>query len=244
MKSNQSGKLVILGGGHGCHEVIAIVKRQIDSGRDCKVVGILDDNPSLHGKSIGGYEVMGPISDWKNFDSSHSFVHAIGTYSSRFSRRDIVLRSEIPETRFETLIDPSAVILVDDESIGMGSIIHPGAVISVGVKIANFVVVSANSVIGVDNVVGSYSLFASGVSTSTNVKVGCMAFVGSGASVAPDLELDCLSFVAVGTVVLSNVDAGHSVIGNPGRSFGKVDVPEEISELWRAEKIRWPTPLN
>jgi sugar O-acyltransferase (sialic acid O-acetyltransferase NeuD family) len=242
VKSDQTGKLVILGAGHGCLEVIAIVKRQIDSGRDCTVVGILDDDPALEGKFIAGYKVMGPISDWENFDSTHSFVHAIGTFSARFSRRDIVLRSQIPETRFETLIDPSAVILVDHESIGIGSIIHPGVVISVGAKIANFVVVSANSVIGVDNLVGSYSLFASGVSTSTNVKVGCMAFVGSGASVAPDLELDCLSFVAVGTVVFSNVDAGHSVIGNPGRSFGKVDVPAEISELWGAEKIRWAVP--
>jgi sugar O-acyltransferase (sialic acid O-acetyltransferase NeuD family) len=244
VKSNRTGKLVILGGGHGCLEAISIVKRQIDSGRDCTIIGILDDNSSLHGKLIGGYEVLGPISDWKNFDSSHFFVHAIGTYSSRFSRKDIVLRNGIPETRFETLIDPSAVILVDDDSIGIGSIIHPGVVISVGTKIANFVVVSANSVIGVDNLVGSYSLFASGVSTSTNVKVGCMAFVGSGAAVAPDVELDCLSFVAVGTVVFSNVDAGHSVIGNPGRGFGKVDVPDEISELWRAEKIRWPATLD
>lgn len=236
MKRNQTAKLVVLGGGHGCLEALAIVERLIDSGREITIIGILDDDSALEGKFVGGHKVLGPIADWKLFDSSHSFVHAIGTFSSRLSRREIVTRSKIPENRFETLIDPGAVVLVDREKIGTGSIIHAGAVISVGAKIGNFVVVSANTVVGVGNLVGSYSLFASGISTSTNVKVGCMTFLGTGASIAPDLELGPLSFVAVGTVVLGDTAAGHSIIGNPGRSFAKIDVPEDISSLWDSEK--------
>ena len=233
---DETRKLVILGAGHGCLEALAIIQRLIATGKELTVVGILDDNPDLHAKLVGGYEVMGPLENWRTFDASHFFVHSIGTFTSRLARREIVIRSEIPLNRFEKLIDPGAVILVDTNYIGAGSIIHAGAVVSVGAKIGNFVVVSANTVVGVSNLVGSYALFASGISTSTNVKVGCMAFIGSGVSVAPDLELDALSFVAVGTVVLGDVGAGYSVIGNPGRSFERIDVPSEISKMWEIER--------
>lgn len=242
LKRNITRKLVILGAGHGCLEALAIIKRLIDSGNDITVVGILDDDPALRERLVGGYEVMGPLEIWRNFDNSHFFVHSIGTFTSRLARRDIVIRSEIPLSRFETLIDPGAVVLVDTNYIGAGSIIHAGVVVSVGARIGNFVVVSANTVVGVNNLVGSYALFASGISTSTNVKVGCMAFIGSGVSVAPNLELDALSFVAVGTVVLGDVEAGYSVIGNPGRGFEKIDVPSEISEMWDTERSAGAKP--
>lgn len=236
LKENRARKLVILGAGFGCLEALAIIQRLVESGRDISVIGILDDNSDLHGARVGGYEVLGSIADWVNFDSSHFFVHAIGTFTSRLARQEIVIRNEIPLNRFEKLIDPEAVILVDTSYIGAGSIIHAGAVVSVGAKIGDFVVISANTVVGVSNVVGSYALFASGVSTSTNVEVGCMTFIGSGASVAPDLKLEELSFVAVGTVVLRDVLAGHSVIGNPGRSFERIEVPIEISAIWEIER--------
>lgn len=236
MVKSSSERIVIIGGGYGCLEVLEIIRRIVNSGQHCNVVGILDDNPALIGTEINGVRVLGPISTWVNFDSSHFFIHAIGNFEARLVRRDIVLRNNIPTSRFISLVDPGAVLLVPRDQIGAGSILHSGVVISAGANIGNFVVISANSVIGVGNQIGSYALFASGITTGTNVYVGSMAFLGSGAAIAPSLEIGCLSFVAVGTAVLRDVEPGHSVMGNPGRSFARIEVPGEIHSLWEDEK--------
>lgn len=215
--------LTFIGGGLGFREVLPILQRSFGGPEKPEILGILDDNESLAGQSILGYPVLGPISSWDMLPEDTFFVHAIGNFTNRGIRAEIVRHNKIPIDRFFSVIDPSATVDTSFEKIGNGVIFHPGVVVSAGATIGNFVTISANSVIGVDNFVGPFALVAAGVNTATGVEISEGVFLGTGVSIAPGVKMGAYSMAAVGSVVLRNVPDKETVYGNPARPMTKAE---------------------
>jgi sugar O-acyltransferase (sialic acid O-acetyltransferase NeuD family) len=222
MKSNKI-RLVILGGGYGCKEIMSL-SREI---KDCEIISILDDNKKLHNSQIEGYNIAGSLCEWKKFPVQVKFVFAIGSYQNRLLRSEILEKLKIPNERFFSLIHPSA-ILYSNVEIGYGCIIQAGCIVHTMSKLGNFVVISAGSAIGVDNKIGDFTLIGGGVSTSTNVVFDNNSFVGTGSIIAPNITFGLAAMSAVGSVVFKDVEAGHAVIGNPARPYKKDDIPKKF----------------
>jgi sugar O-acyltransferase (sialic acid O-acetyltransferase NeuD family) len=221
-------EVVIIGGGYGCQEVLAIINSINEKGLPLKVLGILDDDPNLFNCFIGDKKVLGGLKDWLMFDDKVNFILAIGTYSNLELRKKIIDFLQIPVERFVKLIDPRAIILIEQDEIGYGCIIHSNVIIHPLSKIGNFVVISASTVIGVANIVIDYALLAAGIVTATNITFGACSFVGSGAVIAPNVQIGCKSLVALGSVVFKDIEHGHKVIGNPAKSFEKSEVSVDL----------------
>lgn len=213
-------RLCILGGGLGCLEVLPLISRLKKSGDDLRVEAILDDDEAKWGRRIEGIEVVGPISLWENLHPDTFFVHCIGTFESRAVRQRLVEKNKLPLTRFRTIVDPSANVMIPEVDIGHGCIIYAGVTIMPLTRIGNFVVLSPNTTVGVGNHLADFSLFAAGVSTGTDVSVGELSFIGTGSTIAPKVSLAQDSFVGVGSVVFNDVAEGHKVLGNPARVIG------------------------
>ncbi len=228
---NKPIPIVILGGGYAYHEIFGLIQDINAIELKFKIIGVLDDNPQLHGRVYNGVPLLGPLNDWNSYPEEVKFILAIGSYNTRFNRWAIVKRLSIPLERFATLLHPTAKIY-QDTNIGQGCIIHFGSLINSKTILEPHVLISAMSVIGVENLVGEGVLIASGVVTTTNVRIGSYSFLGAGATIGPDVELGAGSMASAGSVVLKNVLAGENTLGNPSRSFHREDVPSRLLNLW------------
>ncbi len=224
MKKN---KIVILGAGYGFYEILPLIDSINKSNFEkIEIVGILDDNSSL--KEVKGYSIIGPISTWSQLSEEIYFVYAIGSYNSRIARRLIINESQIPVERFINLIHPDADIMIPRSNIGVGCIIHSGVRVHPLTSIGNFCTISACCVIGVNNIVGSFSLYAAGVYSGSHVKFGACSFMGTNCVVAPELKIGAGSQIGIGSVVFRDVEPGHKLLGNPAKSYSKDFISEDL----------------
>lgn len=211
---------------------VAEIVRDINSKKMLyKIIGILDDNTSLHGLKLEGVPVLGPLKMAHDYQDA-LFVHAIGSYRTRIIRYEIINRIGIPDERYATLIHPSAKIY-SSSSIGSGSIIHSGAVITNDTTIEPFSIILFNTVIGVRNIVGQGALIASLVTTATDVQIGPFSFIGTGSCVAEGVRVGPGAMIGMGSIVLRDVKPGVFQFGNPPRLLDKVEVPPELLNRWQ-----------
>lgn len=230
-------KIAVIGAGYGLLEIIPLIKaiNAHNYHKEYKIIGVLDDNPSLASASIYGYPVLGTLGSWQNLANDICFVFCIGSFDTRLKRKYILENLEIPNERFCSLIHPSADLMISKLAIGHGVTIHNGVLVHPMAVIGNFVTISANCVIGVKNFIGSFSLFAASVSTGTDIIYGTGTFVGTGAIIAPSVKLGAGAQVGVGSVVFRDVEPGHKVVGNPAKPYSRDTIPSGLSEQSNSE---------
>ena len=203
-------KIIILGTGGTSKDILDIIIEL-----DYQCVGFLDDNKSLHGKSINGIKIIGSLDEALNYEDTY-FINGIGSPSNFLQKERIITRTNISEERFLALIHPSSVIS-KTATLGIGCAIFQNVVISSNAKIGNHVVVLPNSVISHDDMIGDYSCIASGVCISGAVTVGKLCYLGSGSLVKEGIRIADESLIGMGSVVLDNIEKGSVYVGNPAR---------------------------
>lgn len=116
-----------------------------------------------------------------------------------------------------SVISKNSNIGVFGTTIGRGSIIMPGVVITNDVKIGKGVLININSSISHDSEIGDFSELACGVVVPGRCKIGKKVFIGSNATLNPDLEIGEGAIIGAGAVVIKNVPAYSVVVGNPAK---------------------------
>lgn len=194
------------------------------------VQGILDDNVSLHGGTVEGVPVLGPLDRAKDFDDA-LFVLGIGSYRTRLVRYEIVRRLGIAPEKYVTLVHPSAKVY-SSSSVGHGCIIFPGAVIHNDSVAEDFVEILTNTVIGRNNVICEGAMIASLVTTTSGVIVGHYSHTGTGSAIGEHVKVGPIAQIAMGSVVLRDVPPGAFCFGNPPKFLNKIEVPTELLNKW------------
>ena len=238
MKLSNLIKLVIIGGSNAYWEIKELINDINQVSARYQIIGILDDNEVLIGKSYDGIVINGPIDLAKKYPEDVKFVFAIGSHSTRIIRESILVRLGIQQDRFVTLIHPSAKIF-STADIGPGCIVHYGTVIFHESRIGPFCIVAANCVIAVRNLIGRGSLLGSSITTTLGVRIGCFSFIGSGSNIGEGVEIGPGAKIGMGSLILKDVMGGAFVLGNPPRILDKVDVPISIVEEWIAVKAKY-----
>ena len=132
-----SKKLVIIGAsGHG--KVIADIALK----NGYEIVGFLDDNDTI--KEIGGFPLLGSVSEVAKFASECEFFIAIGNNRIR------EMIAEKYTVNWATLIHPTAVIGRDVE-INAGTVVMANAVINPSARIGMHCIINTGAVIEHDN---------------------------------------------------------------------------------------------
>ena len=228
-------KLVILGGSNAFWEIYELIKDINLVSKKFEIIGVLDDNPILHGVKYDNIKVNGSLDKAIDFDDDVMFVFAVGSYSSRLERAVILKRLNIQKDRFVTLIHPSVKIF-SNSIIKNGCIVHYGTVIFNHTVINDFSVISANCVIASNNYLGKGSMFGSNVLTTRGVKIGAFCNIGSSTNISENIEIEPGVQIGMGSLVLKDVKAGVFAFGNPLRMLDKIEVPQTIIEEWNIEK--------
>ena len=106
------------------------------------------------------------------------------------------------------------VILEDNVEIGSNTCIDRGAlsdtVLKKGVKVDNLVHIAHNVTIGENSLIIANSMIGGSTSVGENSWVSPSASLKNGLTIGPD------TLIGMGAVVLKNVEAGTTIIGNPG----------------------------
>ena len=120
----------------------------------------------------------------------------------------------------------ASVIEMDDVQIGPGACLSPFFTMTSNIRIGSFFHGNLYSYIEHDCVVGDFVTFAPGAQCNGNVHIGSHAYIGAGAIIRQGTSDNPLMIgdgatVGMGAVVVKNVPAGATVIGNPARILEK-----------------------
>lgn len=183
-----------------------------------RVLGVLDDEPSLHGTSLSAHSdigILGPLSMALDYPAAQ-FVVCVGRGASR---RSIVERLEswgITEERFLTVVDTS-VHVPDSCTVGRGTILLAGTVLTADVVVGRHVIAMPHVSFTHDDQVADFVTLCAGVRLGGSVQIGAEAYIGMNASVRERATIGERAVVGMGAVVLKDVDADLTVVGNPAR---------------------------
>ena len=233
---SEKTQLVILGAGYAYWEIFDLVLDINAKGEEqFEIIAALDDNQAQWGKDFDGVPVDGPLEKAHEFAEDVKFVLAIGSHRTLSLRHQIIKRLALPLERFQTLIHPTAKVF-STAIVGPGCIIHYGSVIFSLSVLKPFVIVSANCVVAVKNLIGTGAMLGSTITLTTGVRIGSYAFVGSSTSIAENIEIGPCAKVGMTSNVFKRVKPGVTIFGHPSKFLGKIEVEQEILDLWEKEK--------
>lgn len=197
--------LVIGAGGHG--RVVASVAEA--SGR--RVVGFVDDDASLVGRSIDGIPVLGGTWEAAAIIAQHAAPTqaVIGVGDNRV-REALANRLSLP---WATLMHPFSWVH-HSATLGPGTVVCAGTIIQPGARIGRHVILNTSTGIEHDCVVGDHAHLAV-THLAGAVMVGEGAFLGVGAKVVPRVRIGAWATVGAGAVVIRDVPPGVTVVGVP-----------------------------
>ncbi|SOD70310.1 sugar O-acyltransferase (sialic acid O-acetyltransferase NeuD family) [Jatrophihabitans sp. GAS493] len=185
------------------------------------VVGIVDDNPALVGELVDGVKVLGGLSAI----ADHPDAQVLLCAGSGTAREALAQRLDLPPTRYACVVHPS-VALPPSCSIGAGSLLLAGCVLTASVEVGEHVVLMPNVTLTHDDRIGDYATLCAGVVLGGGVRVGERAYLGMAASVRQNLTIGADSVVGMGSVLLRDVPAGRTWFGAPARD-------SETQEGWQ-----------
>lgn len=205
--------LIIIGGGGFAKEVIWLAN-------DCnrKVKGVLDDSVQTHNTQVQGATVLGGVSTWMNYKDCE-FIIAIGSPRTRQKVLDKMLTFGEPD--FATLIHPS-VRLSNTVSIGEGSIICAGSILTADISLGKHNILNLNVTVGHECEFADYVTIAPMVAVSGNVKLHHLVEVGTGAVIRQGLNLDEGSMLGMGGILTKNIPERMIYAGNPAKKLKEI----------------------
>lgn len=182
------------------------------------VVGIVDDDVALHGTSVDGVPVLGPLAALAELREPHVLVCA----GKGAVREAIVERLDalgVSPVRYATLVHPG-VEVPSGCLVGDGSIVLAGVVMTTAVTLGSHVVVMPNVTLTHDCVVQDFGTLCAGVALGGGVVVGRGAYVGMNAGVREHRRVGAYATVGMGAVLLHDAPDGQTWAGVPARPRG------------------------
>lgn len=203
--------LVIIGAGGFGREVAWLIEDINKEKKEWNLLGFVDDNESLKGVNINGYEVIGSI-DWLKKQELY-VVNAIG---DPIIKKKVIERLAGSNNKYPVLIHPT-VICSDKVAIGEGSIICAGNIITVNIEIGKHVIINLDCTIGHDAKLGDYTTVLPSVNVSGFVETGECANIGTGTAIIQGVKVGENTIVGAGSVVVRDLPANCTAIGVPAK---------------------------
>lgn len=203
-------KVLIYGASSHGKVIIDIVERE---GR-FKIVGLLDDDPTIQGKIFCNYSIIGGcdlLNEYVYHD--HKLILAIGDNRARRS-----LWERIKELGYELVyaIHPSTQI-AREVSIGPGTVIMANTAVNSGTKVGENVIINTGATIDHDCVIEGYVHICPGVHLAGNVRVGELSHIGIGASVVQGIRIGGNSIIGAGAAVIDDIPDNVTAVGVPAK---------------------------
>lgn len=183
------------------------------SGRTVR--GILDDDPELTRKRVGGVPVLGAL-DAVGAHPGTALVLCAGKGTSRRAIAARLAELGVAEDRYASVIDPS-VFVPPGCRVGAGTILLAGTVMTADVAIGRHVVCMPNVTLTHDDVLDDFATLTAGVSLAGGVRVGEAAYLGMNATVRERVVVGAGATLGMGAALLTDQPANSIWAGVPAR---------------------------
>ncbi len=205
--------LFIIGASNFGREMESWLQLIPQSERDWELKGYLhyfDGKSPLEGYP-SDYKIVG---DWRSFKLTRN-DYCIAAVADCLWKMKIYEHLKA-RTTFYTYIAPDAV-LGKYNTIGEGSIICPGCIITTNVILGKCVIINIGTQIGHDSVIGDFCSLMPNVDLGGKVTVGRNVFIGTKATIIPKIVIGEGATIGAGSVVVKKVKSSVTVFGNPAK---------------------------
>lgn len=206
--------LYIIGAGGFGREVAWLVERINKESKQWDLKGFLDDNKYLHGKSEGDYRIVGGIEVLKELRTEVWVVCAVGASQTR--KKIIKRLQQYPNVKFAILIDPS-VILSDRVTLGEGTIVCAGSILTVDIRIGKHVIVNLDCTVGHDACLDDYVTVYPSVNISGQVRVEECVELGTGTQIIQGKKIGKETIIGAGAIVVKDLPQKCTAVGSPAK---------------------------
>ncbi len=206
----------VIGAGGCGRGVMPIVRENLKSSHGLITLVFVDD--ALAGQIINGHHVLS-YAEFMRYPANKRY--AVIAIANERVRRLLAHQLSCDGVSFFSAIASNAVQM-DDVVLGPGSIISPYVTITSNVLIGSHFHANLYSYVEHDCRIGNFVTFAPGVKCNGNVHIGDGAYIGSNAVIRQGNSNKPLligegAVIGMGSVVLNDVPAGFTVVGNPAR---------------------------
>jgi len=174
------------------------------------VVGFVDDNPQRWGEVLSGGEVLGGL----EVIDQHPGAQLLVCAGKGASRQAIVERLGFDDARYATVVHADVRIPASC-SVGAGSIVLAGTVLTADVFVGRHVVAMPNVTLTHDDVIEDFATLCANVTLGGEVRVGARAYVGMASSVRERCVIGADTVVGMGAALIRDVPAGETWAGVP-----------------------------
>lgn len=205
--------IIIVGAGGVGRETAQLIEDINSEKKQWNLLGFIDDNKDLHGRSINGYEVLGGSEALNRLTEK---ICAVCTISTPAIKLRVLNKLDKYKIEFVKLIHPTAVVSKHAD-IGEDIIIQAFCYISTNIVIGNHVQLNPQCGIGHDSVIGDYSSLYWSVSISGNVKIGKGCILATKSTVLPGISVDNWSIIGANATVIEDIPAHCTAVGTPAK---------------------------
>ena len=206
-------KIAIFGAGGFGREVNSLINQINQREKKFDFLGYFDDGLQK-GEAIGKHTILGGLKELNSFPEEINVVISIA--DPRIKAK-IVAAIDNKKVKFPTLIHPSCIVGEDNISIGVGSIICAGTILTVDIGIGDHVILNLGCTVGHDTKIGSYSSFMPSVNISGEVEIGECVYCGTGAKIINQIEIGSYSIIGSGAVVSKSIPSNCTAVGVPAK---------------------------
>ncbi len=178
------------------------------------VIGYCDDGKRI-GEKVDRFSVLGGGDYLNSLDKELDVVIAI---ADPVIRENVKKKLNNAHLKFPRLIHPS-VFLNENCSVGEGSIICAGVIMTVDVDIKSFSIVNLKCTLGHDCIINDFAALMPAVNISGNVSIGRGVYVGAGAVLLQGISVGDYSVVGAGAVVNNSFESKMRIMGVPARAI-------------------------
>jgi sugar O-acyltransferase (sialic acid O-acetyltransferase NeuD family) len=206
--------LVIIGAGGSGREVHDVVEAINDVEQRYRFLGFLADGRADEDLiEQRGAQFLGPVSRLADVRPDR-YAIAIGDGASR---RTIDEYASHLGCEAATLVHPRAIVGRHGVSLGAGTIVCAGTIVTTNVRTGRHTHVNVGTTISHDVTLGDYVTLSPGVHLAGHVTVGSECLLGIGASVIPGKTVGAGATVGAQAAVVTDVADGTTVVGVPAR---------------------------